>query len=115
MQKEECLFCKIGQGQLPAEFLYRDDTVFAIRDIYPKAPVHILIIPFAHVGLLADESPAQLQGLERLLTAAAAVARQLGVQENGYRLVINQGPDSGQEVPHLHLHLLAGHRLGPMG
>lgn len=113
--QRDCIFCKLGQGQGPSEFLYRDDSVFAVRDIHPKAPVHVLIIPFAHVGALADEPHGQLQSLGSLLTAAVALARQLGVQESGYRLIINQGPHSGQEVPHLHMHLLAGRRLGPMG
>ena len=115
MQKEDCIFCKIGQGEAPAELLYRDDAVFAIRDIKPKAPVHVLIIPFDHVGALAGEPQSRFEGLGSLIAAATAVAKQLGVEEDGYRLVINQGPHSGQEVPHLHLHLLAGHHLGPMG
>ncbi len=115
MEEQDCIFCKIGQGLVPSEFLFRDDHLFAIRDIHPKAPVHLLIIPFAHVDSLANESPAQLQALGRLFTTAADLAKRLGLQQNGYRLIINQGPHSGQEVAHLHMHLLAGQQLGPMG
>ncbi len=115
MAEQDCIFCKIGQGQVPSELVYRDDDLFAIRDIRPKAPVHLLIIPFAHVDTMTQEEPERLQVLGGLLTAAVALAKQFGLQQNGYRLVINQGPHSGQEVPHLHMHLLAGWRLGPMG
>ena len=115
VKEEKCIFCKIGRGEVPAELLYRDDAFFAIRDIQPKVPVHVLIIPFDHVGALAGEPQARFQDLGGMIAAAASVAKQLGVEEEGYRLVINQGPQSGQEVPHLHLHLLAGRRLGPMG
>ena len=115
MAQQDCIFCKIGQGQVSSEFLYRDDSVFAIRDIRPKAPVHLLIIPFDHVDALADQAAAQLQHLGNLFTAAVALAQQIGLQQDGYRLVVNQGPHSGQEVPHLHMHLLAGHPLAAMG
>ena len=115
MEERDCIFCKIGQGLVPAEFLFRNDHLFAIRDISPKAPVHLLIIPYDHVGALTDEEPEQLQALGMLFTAAAALAKRLGFQQNGYRLVINQGPHSGQEVAHIHMHLLAGQRLGAMG
>lgn len=115
MAEQDCIFCKIGQGQVPLELVYRDDQLYAIRDIHPKAPVHLLIIPFAHVDMLTQEEPERLQVLGSLFTAAVALAKRFHLQQNGYRLVINQGPHSGQEVPHLHLHLLAGQRLGPMG
>ena len=97
------------------EFLYRDDAVFAIRDINPEAPVHILIIPFAHIVDLSSEATERLRSLGSLFNASAMLAKQLDVTESGYRLVVNQGPDSGQGVPHLHMHLLAGHPLLALG
>ena len=113
--EQRCIFCQIGQGLVPSEFLYRDDDLFAIRDIHPKAPVHLLIIPFAHVGLLTNERPSHLRALGKLFAAAATLAKRLGLRQNGYRLIINQGAHSGQEVHHLHMHLLAGQPLGPLG
>ena len=115
MAEQECIFCKIGQGEVPSELLYQDETVFAIRDINPKAPVHLLIIPFAHVGALNHEPGPQVEVMGKLLTTAVHLASEQGVDGDGYRLVINQGPNAGQEVPHLHMHLLAGWRLGAMG
>lgn len=111
----DCIFCKIGAGQVPSQFLHRDDRVFVIRDIYPKAPVHLLIIPLEHVGALTGEAHEREGLLGHMMAVAAAMARQEEVAGSGYRLLVNQGPDSGQEVPHLHLHLLGGHRLRAMG
>ena len=112
---EDCIFCKIGQCEIPGEFLYRDDKVFVIRDINPRAPVHFLVLPFEHVTYLASFT----QDSEVLLGHLVLVARELAQREkltdNGYRLGINQGSDSGQEVAHLHLHVLGGRRLGAMG
>ena len=110
-----CIFCKIAQGDIPAEKIYDDGTVFAIRDINPKAPTHVLVIPYEHVEALSDADPALVAAAARCLEVAPGIARDLGVAETGYRLVANQGLDSGQEVPHFHLHILAGRRLGPMG
>ena len=115
MADPNCIFCKIAQGDIPAERLFDDGTVFAIRDIAPKAPTHILVIPYEHVEALADAGPALVAAAAHCLEAAPGIARGLGVTDAGYRLVANQGPDSGQEVPHFHLHILAGCRLGPMG
>lgn len=110
-----CIFCKIALGDIPAEKIYDDGTVFAIRDINPKAPTHVLVIPYEHVEALSDADPALVAAAARCFEVAPAIARDLGVAETGYRLVANQGPDSGQEVPHFHLHILAGRRLGSMG
>ena len=115
MADPNCIFCKIAQGDIPADKLFDDGAVFAIRDINPKAPAHVLVIPHEHVEALADADAARVAAAARCLEAAPAIARELGVAETGYRLVANQGPDSGQEVPHFHLHVLAGRRLGPMG
>ena len=107
MTEENCVFCKIGRGDIPAEKLFDDGRVFAIHDVNPKAPTHILVIPYAHVEALA--------AVARCLEVAPRIAREAGLAASGYRLTANQGPDSGQEVPHFHLHILGGRALGPMG
>ncbi len=111
---DDCIFCKIGRGDIPSEKVFDDATAFAIRDINPKAPVHLLLIPYAHVEALADATAEQAAAAAHCFEVAPAVARQAGLTAGGYRLVVNQGPDSGQEVPHFHLHVLGGRRLGPM-
>jgi histidine triad (HIT) family protein len=115
MVDPNCIFCKIAQGDIPVEKIYDDGTVFAIRDINPKAPTHVLVIPYEHVEALSDADPALVAAAAHCLEAAPRIARELGIADDGYRLVANQGPDSGQEVPHFHLHILAGRRLGSMG
>ena len=115
MADPNCIFCKIAQGDIPAEKLFDDGTAFAIRDIAPKAPTHVLVIPHEHVEALADAAPTLVAAAAHCLDVAPGIARSLGVADAGYRLVANQGQDSGQEVPHFHLHILAGRRLGPMG
>lgn len=115
MADPNCIFCKIAHGEIPAEKLFDDGDVFAIRDINPKAPTHLLVIPHEHVEALAEADAALVGAAARCFEAAPGIARGLGVTDPGYRLVANQGPDSGQEVPHFHLHILAGRRLGPMG
>ena len=110
-----CLFCRIGAGEIESDTLYRDDTCFVIRDIAPRAPVHLLVVPTRHftrlAGLTVDDYPM----LGGMFSAARKMAEQEGVSGSGYRLVINQGNDAGQQVDHLHLHLLAGRPLGGMG
>ena len=112
---EDCIFCKIGRGDIPSSFLDRDDRVFVIRDINPKAPTHLLVVPIEHVTYLAAFTQDREALLGHMLLVAREMAQREGLTESGYRLVINQGPDSGQEVPHLHLHVLGGGRLGAMG
>jgi histidine triad (HIT) family protein len=104
----EDVFCKILQGELKAEFVYRDDEVAVIKDIHPQAPVHLLVMPVQHVDGVADATPALLG---KLVATAHTVAQEQGLK-NGYRLIINEGEDGGKLVPHLHLHLLGGKRLG---
>ena len=112
---EDCVFCKIGGGEIPSEILYRDDLAFVIRDISPSAPVHLLVLPSEHITYL-DSFGSEREGLlGHMLLVARDMARREGLTEGGYRVVINQGPDSGQEVPHLHLHVLGGRSLGSMG
>jgi histidine triad (HIT) family protein len=101
-----CLFCKIVSGDIPAKRLYEDDRVLAFPDINPQAPVHILIIPKQHLASHAHATPEDAM-LGHLISAAGEIARAKNLA-NGYRLVINTGPDGGQTVDHLHIHLLGG-------
>ena len=112
---EECIFCKIVRGEIPSDTLHRDDVVIAFRDINPRAPTHALVIPLEHVTYLDTVSPEQEALMGHMLLVGRDVARSEGVMESGYRLSINQGPDSGQLVPHLHLHVLGGRPLGAEG
>lgn len=108
--KEECIFCKVVGGEIPAEVVYQDSQFLAIRDIHPAAPEHLLVLPKQHFATIAQcpEDPL----LAALLRAVHHTAKAAGIAESGYRLVLNQGPDAGQEVPHLHFHVLGGKRLG---
>ncbi|NKE63448.1 histidine triad nucleotide-binding protein [Lentzea sp. PSKA42] len=103
-----CLFCRIVDGEIPATVVHETKTTLAFRDIRPKAPVHVLLIPREHVPNAVDLDRDQLGDL---FAAAKEVAEAEGVSESGYRLVFNTGPDSGQEVFHAHLHVLGGERL----
>jgi histidine triad (HIT) family protein len=105
----DCLFCKIARGEIPARLVSQDDRYLAFRDIDPKAPTHVLVIPRGHVSSLdATDDVALLGGL---LAFARRVARDLGVAESGYRAVINTNRDGGQSVAHLHAHILGGRRM----
>jgi histidine triad (HIT) family protein len=111
---DSCLFCRIVAGEIPAPIVHQTEGTLAFRDIAPKAPVHTLVITKEHhvdVAALAAADPA-LAG--ELLGAAAEVARVEGVEGDGYRLIFNSGPHSGQEVAHVHAHVLGGQPLGPM-
>ena len=115
MTTKECVFCKIARGELQSEVLFRDDRVFVIRDIKPKTPTHLLIIPLSHLAGLAYVGAGQETMVGHLFVVAEEMARREGITLSGYRVVLNQGPDSGQEISHIHLHLLGGKSLGPMG
>ena len=104
-----CLFCRIVSGDIPAERIYEDERVLAFRDLRPQAPVHVLLVPKEHVGGAADAPPGELWGV--LMEGAVRVAALLGVQHEGYRLVVNSGEQAGQTIPHLHVHVLAGRRF----
>ncbi|MBI2864782.1 MAG: histidine triad nucleotide-binding protein [Chloroflexi bacterium] len=108
----DCVFCKIIRGEIPSSPVYQDDMVVAFPDIHPKARVHILIVPREHIASIADLNQERASLLIRLIDAANRLAREEGIAGSGYRLVTNVGPDSGQEVQHLHWHLLGGDRLG---
>lgn len=110
----DTLFSKIVRGEIPADIVHRDDLVTAFRDIRPLAPVHILIVPNEVIPTLADVSADDEAVLGRMLRVAADLAAAEGVAEDGYRVMINCRDHGGQEVHHLHLHLLGGRPLGPM-
>jgi histidine triad (HIT) family protein len=103
----DCLFCRIAAGEIQATVVHRDDSIVAIRDINPQAPTHILVLPVVHIASAADLTADDAPLLGRLFQTAADLARSEGL-DNGWRLVANTGPEGGQTVPHLHLHLLGG-------
>ena len=109
--EQECVFCNIVAGKIPATFLYQDAKVIAIRDINPHAPTHLLVMPKEHIPSLAELGDEQRDLAAHLIYACNELARREGIAESGYRLVLNCGPDGGQEVPHLHAHLLGGEKL----
>jgi len=111
----DCIFCKIIAGEIPSEILYRDEEVIAFRDIHPAAPIHLLIVPQKHIPSLADVSADDLPLVGHMVDVANQLARKESISESGYRLVVNCGKEAGQEVPHLHLHLLGGRKLSSMG
>jgi histidine triad (HIT) family protein len=106
---DDCLFCRIVAGKLPATVVYEDDQVMAINDVFPRAPFHVLVVPRKHIARLSDLEDEALGG--RLLQAVRKVARQGGVGDN-FRLVINNGDQAGQAVMHLHIHVLGGREFG---
>jgi histidine triad (HIT) family protein len=115
MTATDCLFCKIVAGEVGSTVVHETETTFAFRDIHPQARTHVLIVPRAHhtdARCLAGDAP---ELLADLINAAGEIARSEGIQDSGYRLVFNTGPDSGQTVFHAHLHLLGGEQLGLFG
>lgn len=112
MTSNDCLFCRIAGGEIPAAVVHQDEHLVAFRDINPQAPVHVLLIPREHVSSLDAAGPEHAALLGHLLLTARALARAEGIAEDGYRAVLNVGADGGQTVHHLHLHLLGGRGLG---
>lgn len=108
MSAGDCIFCKIVQGEIPSETVYEDERCLAFRDIRPVAPAHILVIPRRHLACLADAGEEERELLGHLLERAACIARAEGLAEGGFRTVINNGAAAGQEVFHLHIHILGG-------
>jgi histidine triad (HIT) family protein len=107
----DCVFCKIAAGEIPAKIIYRDEEVFAFPDINPLTPVHILVLPVKHIPSLADMTDKDTTLVGKMVRAANQIAREQGIARSGYRLTINSGPDAGQLVPHLHIHLMGGRHL----
>ncbi len=110
----DCLFCKIAAGEVTADVVATSDTALAFRDIQPRTRVHVLVIPRDHHETLAGMAAVDAQGAADLLTLAGEVAAAEGVDGSGYRLISNVGSDGGQEVSHVHVHLLGGQQVGPM-
>ncbi len=106
-----CIFCKIVKGEIPADRVYEDDKYMAFKDINPKAPVHILIIPKEHIGYLSEIDESNKYIIGDMAIIANKIAKNTGIDKSGYRIVINNGPDSGQEVFHIHMHLLGGKKM----
>ena len=111
---EDTIFSRIIRGEIPADIVYQDDLVTAFRDINPQAPTHVLVIPNKPIPTADDIAEADEPAIGRMFTAAAKIARDEGIDQDGYRLIINCREHGGQEVYHLHLHLLGGRRLGRM-
>jgi len=107
----DCVFCQIIAGKIATDFLYQDARIVAFRDINPAAPTHILIVPKKHFQSLADLPEDKMAITGHMVKIATKLARQGGIAESGFRLVINSGKEGGQVVPHLHMHLLGGRRL----
>jgi histidine triad (HIT) family protein len=108
---EKCVFCDIAVGKIPSDVVYQDEEFLAFRDIQPQAPKHLVIIPKTHISSLAELTEQQQGFIGRLILLAKEMAEKEGVATSGYRLAINCGPEGGQLVPHLHLHLLGGRKL----
>ena len=107
----QCLFCRIAEGEIPANILYSDEDVLAFRDINPQAPLHALVIPRKHIATINDLQADDAALVGKLFLAAKQVAKEAGYAEDGYRVVMNCGLDAGQTVFHIHLHILAGRAL----
>lgn len=112
MSNQDCLFCKITAGEVPSNIVYEDNDIIAINDINPSAPVHILIIPRKHIASLNELGQEDLALMGHIQIIASRLAREFGIAEKGYRLVNNCGKWGGQDVLHLHYHLLGGRELG---
>jgi histidine triad (HIT) family protein len=111
---DETIFSKIIRGEIPAAILFQDERVTAFADIHPQAPTHVLIVTNKLIPTVNDVTLEDEADLGHMFVVAARIAREQGITEDGYRLIINCGRDGGQEVYHLHMHLLGGRRLGPM-
>ena len=111
MMRDNCIFCRIADLDIPTELLYQDHLVVAFRDINPAAPVHILLVPKKHIPDLLHLTDVDAAMLGQVFEIAADLARKDGIAESGFRVVVNTGPGAGQSIPHLHFHLLGGRPL----
>ena len=110
-----CVFCRIVAGQLPSRQVYEDDQFLAFHDVTPVAKVHVLVVPKLHMTQLVDTTEADGEVLGKLIRVATEVARKMNIVESGYRLAVNQGADAGQVMDHLHIHVMGGQNLLPLG
>ena len=109
---DDCIFCKIVKGEIPSAKVYKDEKVLAFKDINPVTPIHVLIIPKKHFKDVLDVKEEDKEIIADLFQSINKIAKTLGIEKNGFRIVNNCGEDAGQEVMHLHFHLLAGKKLG---
>ena len=109
---EDCVFCKIIKGEIPSTKVYEDGNVLAFKDINPAAPIHILVVPKQHIENVLEINEGNKKILEDVFLAINKIAKKLGIDKDGFRVITNCGRDSGQEVMHLHFHILAGAKLG---
>ena len=109
---EECVFCKIIKREIPSNTVYEDDRVMAFYDVNPAAPIHILVVPKKHISMLTDLKPEDEALIGKIYTTINKIAEQEGFKKQGYRVIANCGKDSGQEVMHIHFHVLGGKKLG---
>lgn len=105
---KDCIFCRIIQGEISSDFIYESDTVVAFNDVNPIAPVHILIIPRAHIASMNDIGDSDNILIADMFAVAVEIAKKNGIEKDGYKLLIRTGKNGGQEVPHIHLHLIGG-------
>ena len=111
INKMDCLFCSIAEKKIPSKIVYEDDHVLAFEDIHPQAPIHILIIPRIHISTVLEAAPGDNELLGHMIQTANLLARERGVAEDGFRLVMNCNSAAGQTVFHIHMHLLAGRTM----
>ena len=109
---EDCIFCKIIKGQIPSTIVYEDSDIIAFRDVDPQAPVHILVIPKKHISSLIDLKEEDELLIGKIYTVINKIAKKEEINEDGFRVIVNCGEDGGQEVKHLHFHILGGKKLG---
>lgn len=108
----DCIFCKIIEKQIPAEIIYEDVDIIAFKDIHPAAPIHILVVPKKHIASIIEIEKEDELLIGKIYTVINQIAEKLGIKEKGFRVVLNCGEDGGQEVKHIHFHLLAGKKMG---
>lgn len=109
---EDCVFCKIIERKIPSDIVYEDEEIIAFRDIEPVAPVHILVIPKKHISALTQLTKEDEAVIGKIYTVINQVAKKENIKEKGYRVIVNCGEDGGQEVKHIHFHLIGGKKLG---
>ena len=108
---ENCVFCKIIKGEIPSNKVYEDEEILAFKDINPAAPIHILVIPKKHIASLVDMKEGDEILISKIYTVINKIAQDIGIDKKGFRVIVNCGEDGGQEVAHLHFHLLAGKKI----
>lgn len=109
---EDCIFCKIIKKEIPSEIVYEDEGIIAFKDINPAAPIHILVIPKKHISSIIEIKKEDEAIIGRIYSVINKIAEDIGIKEKGFRVILNCGEDGGQEVKHIHFHLLAGKKLG---